>query len=423
MAPEAENAKGGFVPWAQVHWDSAVALFRQRRALTVCAEVDADVVARNEHLLRMHLHVLARCEFSEPAVEKAPLEFVMLARRLSSPLEAVRCEGYALAREMMIKGGEAEEGAFAALTLFPETDDAGMLALYRSHPELRPQLFNLWREQGRAVPTGLLNRAELQGGDETLQAAALAYAATRPEIGVDLFRPYYAHLQSGVAPRCSGRLVALSLWGALVRGEPGAAEVLRRAVECEDDAEIRFKLLRIAALSADAQMLPVLQRLLEERPTQGARLLALHGSAEAVDILLEALSQAATMEAVARAWSWVGGKTLPQKPRLHAVGQEGGQGVMPDAECAHAWWSQQRSVLPPEGRMLYGAPLSLPRLYALAQSRAGEAGRDLLDLLAFKLGRPLGISPHAEQARRRSLIQTISTSSPPQGGITHVPTR
>ncbi|MGE4343507.1 MAG: hypothetical protein AB7F20_04350 [Geoalkalibacter sp.] len=60
------SCEDGFVPWAQTHWNSAVALFRQRRALIVSAEVDADVVARNEHLLRMHLHVLARCDWSAP---------------------------------------------------------------------------------------------------------------------------------------------------------------------------------------------------------------------------------------------------------------------------------------------------------------------------------------------------------------------
>lgn len=409
------SCEDGFVPWAQTHWNSAVALFRQRRALIVSAEVDADVVARNEHLLRMHLHVLARCDWSAPQTRKMEQVFVMLARYLGSPQAEVRCEDYALAREMMIEGGEAGEGAFAALALFPEADADKMLDLYHGDPKQRPQLFTLWREQGRVVPRALLNRAELQGRDEALQEAALAYSASRPEIGVDLFRPYYAHLQSGVTPRCSGRLTALALWGALVRGETGSVEVLRRAVERENDAGIRFELLRLAALSADLQMLPVLRRLLEENPAQGARLLALNGSIEAIEILLEALSQAATMDAAARAWIRVSGTTLPQKPRLQMIGQDGGQGVMPDAESARAWWSQQRSALPPEGRMLYGEPLSLSRLYALAQGKAGEAGRDLLDLLAFKLGRPLGISPHAEQARRRSLLQAISATPPSQG--------
>ncbi len=409
------RCRDGFVPWAQTHWDSAVALFRQRRALIISAEVDADIVARNEYLLRMHLHVLARCDWSAPQARKPEQVFVMLARHLSSPQAEVRCEGYAQAREMMIEGGEAGEGAFAALVLFPEADATKMLDLYHEHPKLRPQLFTLWREQGRAVPRALLNRAELQGCDEALQEAALAYAVSRPEIGVGLFRPYYAHLQSAVAPCCFGRLTALALWGALVRGETGSAEVLRRAVEREDDAEIRFELLRLAALSADAQMLPVLRRLLEVNPAQGARLLALHGSVEAIETLLEALSQAATMNAAARAWMWVRGKPLPQKPRLQMIGQDDGQGVMPDSEGARAWWSQQSSALPPEGRLLYGAPLSLPRLYALAQSRAGEVGRDLLDLLALKLGRPLGISPRAEQVRRRSHLQAIPANPYAQG--------
>ncbi|WP_429884433.1 hypothetical protein [Geoalkalibacter halelectricus] len=393
---------------AQTHWDSALVLFRQLQALKALGAVDAEVPARNEYLLRMHLHVLARCDWDEPQADKPEQVFVKLARRLSSPVTEVRRDGYALACAMLVEGGDAGEGAFAALAMLADDESAGLMDLYRNQPALRPRLFDLWREQGWKVPQALLNQAELQGRDDALQEAALAYAATRPEIGVELFRPYYAPLHSGAAPRCSGRLTALALWGALVRGERGIEVALRRAVERETDAQTRLELLRLAALAGDAEMLPVLHRLLDERPEQWARLLALHGSASAVEILIEALSRAATMDAAARAWPWISGQALPSKPRLRAVGREDGQGAMPDVEAARDWWAQQRSVLPPTGRMLQGAPLSLARLHALALTQAGEAGRDLLDLLALHLGRPLGFSPRAEQARRRAYLENIS---------------
>lgn len=408
MTQENPTPAASSAPYAQTHWDSAVAVFRQLQVLKALGEVDAEVLARNEYLLRMHLHVLARCDWAEPRAEKPEQVFARLARRLSSPLEAVRREGCALAGEMLIEGGDRGAGAFAALAMLPDSEGLGLLDLYRDQPVLRPQLFDLWREQGGAVPRALLNQAESQGSDQALREAALAYAATRPEIGVELFRPYYASLHSRAAPRCSGRLTALALWGALVRREPGIEVALRRAVERETDAQTRLELLRLVALAADAEMLPGLHRLLEERPEQGARLLALHGSAPAVELLIEALSRVATMNAAAHAWPWISGQALPSKPRLRAVGQEDGQGSMPDVETARAWWAQQCTVLPPMGRMLQGTPLSLKLLHALALTKAGEAGRDLLDLLAFHLGRPLGISHRVEQARRRAFFENLS---------------
>ncbi|KIH76542.1 hypothetical protein SAMN05660860_01661 [Geoalkalibacter ferrihydriticus] len=396
--------------YAQNHWDCAIALFRQRQSLLAASEMDAAVVARIEMTLRVHLHVLARSDWSEPHADKAAPVFVSLARRLSSPDPEMRQEGTARACSLLSDGGEMGKGAFVALTLLPPEDNARLLDLYRDHHGLRAQLFDLWREQGRRVPTGLLNRAELQGRDEALQEAALAYAASRPEIGVAVFHPYYRGLLSGSASPCSGRLTAQALWGALVRGEQDVAPALRRAVEQEAEPQTRFALLRLAALKADREVLPVLRRLLTERPAQGARLLALHGSLEAVDMLVEALFDPATMDAAARAWPWISAQALPHKARLQVVGAEGGQGLMPDGEVARAWWAQQRSALSPQDRLLFGAPLSRSRLQALALRKAGDAGRDLLDLLALSLQRPLGVSAHAEQAQRRACLYNLAES-------------
>lgn len=394
-------------PYAQSHWDCAIALFRQRQSLLAAPEMDAAVVARIEMTLRVHLHVLARSAWPEPQPDKTAQVFVSLARRLSSPDPERQQEGTARACSLLSEGGEVGQGAFAALALFPPEDNARLLDLYRDHHGLRALLFDLWREQGRRVPAGLLNGAELQGRDEALQEAALAYAASRPEIGVAVFHPYYRGLLSRSASPCSGRLTAHALWGALVRGEQDVSPALRRAVEQEADPQIRFDLLRLAALKADREVLPVLRRLLTEHPAQGARLLALHGCVEAVDMLVEALFDPATMDAAARAWPWLSAQALPHKARLQVVGAAGGQGLMPDGVIARAWWAQQRSALSPQDCLLFGAPLSQSRLHALALSKAGAAGRDLLDLLALSLQRPLGVSAHAEQAQRRAYLQNL----------------
>ncbi|WP_305047141.1 hypothetical protein [Geoalkalibacter sp.] len=400
---------------AQTHWDSILMLYRQRRTLMASPDLDAAVLARTESVLRYHLHVLARCAGFEAPADQEPQAFALLASRLSSPREEVRRQGYEDAYAWLVEGGEAGQGALAALTLQPDQDASKLLDIYRDHEPLRPRLFDLWREQGWEVPRGLLHRAELQGRDEALQVAALTYAVNSPAVGMDLFQAYCRTLLDGGTPQLPGSVLVPALWGAMLRGEPQIGRMLRRAVEFEADPATRFALLRLAALRADAEILPVLRPLLQERPAQGARLLALHGSAQAVEILIEALSQAATMEVAARAWPWIAGMALPQTPRLHRVGEAGGQGLMPDAQAAHSWWQCRRSTLSPDERMLCGAPLSLPRLHDLALCKAGEAGRDILDLLALKLGRPLAISPRAEQAQRRAFLKALPQASIHQG--------
>lgn len=400
------------VSHATSHQESTVALFRQLQREKMAADIDAAVVARHERLLRLHLHVLARCEPEFPAKGAAEV-FVGLASHLSSPETQVRSEGYRLAYELLARGGVHAEGAFAALSLFPEYDPFTPLDLYRTHEALRPVLFDLWREQERAVPVALLSRAELQG-DDTLQLAALGYAAGQPAIGIELFRSYYQPLQTSVGPRVSGKLLTAALWGGMQRGERDTGRLLRRGIEGEADPQTRLELLRLGALSADPELLPVLRQLLQERPEQGARLLALHGTREAVDLLVEALASAATLAGVAQSWPRVSGERLPQTARLRVVGEgdSPGQGSMPDAAAASTWWLKRRPSLKEEERLLYGAAATLPHLLRLAGTRAGAAGRDLLDLLALQLGRPLGVTAHTEQLRRRTALRQAASAAP-----------
>lgn len=391
----------------QTHWESILVLYRQRRALMALPDVDASLLARNESFLRYHLHVLARCAGFEAQAQKEAQAFALAALRLSSPDEDVRRRGYEMAHAMLVDGGEAGAGAFAALALMPAGAGQGLMDLYHRYERLRPRLFALWREQGWEVPRGLLNRAELQGRDEALQEAALTYAAHSPAVGVDLFQGYCRTLLDGGSTKTTGSVLVPALWGAMLRGAPEIGRMLRRAVERETDPFLRCALLRLAALRADADLLPVLRQLLNERPAQGARLLALHGTAEAVDLLLEALDQVKTMEAAAAVWPWVSGCVLAQKPRLQVVGGEEGQGLMPDAEAARVWWALQKKTLNDGDRLVFGAPADIDRLQALADQKAGRAGEDLLDLLALKLGSPLDVTATAEQARRRVVLQSL----------------
>lgn len=408
------------IPFARAHRDSAIALFRLRQGRLTQYETAAVPLGRLERRLRLHLHVLARCRDAEPPPEKGPETFVLLAAGLDSPDEERRIERAETACALLAQGGVKGEGAFAALALLaPREAKGSLLELYRSNEGLRPTLFRLWREQGAAVPATLLAWDELRRGDVNLQSCALEYAAASPAVGPEIFRPFYQPILGGArVGKLPGPLLTAALWGGMVRGEREASRALRRAFELESGARGDAALLRLAALGGDCELLPVLRRHFEADPEQGAALLALHGTAGAIDILLEALKHPLAMAPAGRAWPHLSGFVLPLlHPRLRLVGEEEGEraATLTDARSATLWWEERRNE---EGkRWIAGASMSPLHLADLAGEKAGRAGGDLLDLLALQLGRPLGISPGAEQARRRTVLQKVLLQAPSGGAL------
>jgi hypothetical protein len=403
------------IPFARLHRDSALALFRLRQGWLSQDETAAGSLGRLERRLRLHLHVLARCRDVDVPPEKEPETFVHLAARLDSPDEQRRIEGVQTACALLAKGGATGEGAFAALALVAPLEAQGsLLELYCRNGGLRPTLFRLWQEQGAAVPATFLAWDELRRGSVELQCCALEYAAASPAVGPEIFRPFYQPILGGArGAKIPGPLLAAALWGGMVRGEREASRALRRAFELESGVRGDAALLRLAALGGDGELLPVLRRQLETDPVPGAGLLALHGTAGAIDILLEALKHPPAMAAVARAWPHLSGFVLPLLPRLRLVGEEEHResaATLPEARSALRWWEERRN----EGvkRWVAGGSMSAVHLADLAGKKAGRAGSDLLDLLALQLGRPLGISPGAEQARRRTVLQKVLLQAP-----------
>ncbi len=403
--------------YAQTHWDSALVLFRQRCAWPARELADAAPLERLEQRLRLHLHVLARCpETAERQPAKTPDAFAWLASQLSSPDDQVRKTGYRRACQLLVEGGATGLGAFAALALFcPPEDDHCTLDLYRDHEQLRPILFSLWREQSFQVPPALYNRAELQGRNPDLQQAALAYAADNPNVSLELFRAYYQPLLGAARPvGVAAGVMCAALRGGLLRGDRDLPRALRRAIELETSPEAQLALLRIGALSGDSQIYPVLRSRLENHPQSGARLLALYGRPESLPDLLAALDKAPGMEPASSAWFWLTGQRLGRKPRLSLVGGEdqGATGeTMPDSEAARNWLEQNRSGLADDARLFRGRPVGIPMLISSAQSLAGNGDADLLDLLAVRLQRPLGITAGAWRAVRTKILSQISTTS------------
>lgn len=395
------------------HQDSALALYRQRIHQQQSALVDAQLMARQEQLLWTHLHVLSYCEPLEVKPAKEEEFFVDLTVRFLAPSATVQQEGYALGLSLLEYPGPSRQGAFQALAhLPPPENDSRLLELYRQNKALRPLLFDLWREQAWPVPAGLVSVAELRGHDTELQIAALRYAGSQTKIGLELFTAYYQGLLSGAArPEKSGHLLATALWGGLLRGERKLAKPLWRCIESETNQEDLYHLLRLAAIMALPEIIPVIKHYGEQHPEAAAELLALHGTGPALQALKD-LSRAGELPpGVIDAWQWVSGKRLIPGPRLRVVTTEGETG--PPSSNTIDFWCQQQPQLADGQRLLLGTVLSIDHLVLQCLTRAGRYSRNLLDLLAYSLGSPLGITANAVQFRRLKAIKQRSAVTAP----------
>jgi hypothetical protein len=404
------------IPFLSTHRESALTLYRQRCTLQQQTVVEAGLMARNEQQLWVHLQVLSRSEM-EPqlpenleSLESQAEAFVDLTSRLLSATATVRETGYNQALDLLSQTGPLRDGAFHALSLLPPPEaDTRMLDLYRHKAELRPLLFDLWREQSRAIPTALVSVAELRSHDATLEIAALRYAASQPRIGLELFTAYYQGLLSGAKrPEKSGHLLATALWGGLLRGEQKLAKPLRHCIESETDDDSLYYLLRLGAIVADPDIVPILQKFAEKAPEAAAELLALHGTETALRALLE-LSQASKQSKPSagflEAWHWVSGRSLIVTPRLRIV-QPGEKSPPPlPLNSVEWWWQEHHSLLQEGGRLLFGHTLDLKHLFRQSGLQAGRFSNNLLDLLSYSLGSPIGVTAQATQLQRRRVLQ------------------
>jgi hypothetical protein len=397
------------------HLDSALALYRQRIRQQQEALVDAQLMARQEQLLWTHLHVLSRCALLEVKPTKEEEFFVDLAVRFLAPSATVQQEGYDLALSLLHEPGSGRQAAFQALSLLPPPEkDSQLLDLYKQNKALRPLLFDLWREQSHPVPAGLVSVAELRGHDNDLQIAALRYAASQPKIGLELFTAYYQGLLSGAArPEKSGHLLATALWGGLLRGEQRLAKPLWRCIESETKPEDLYHLLRLGAIMALPELIPVIKHYGEQHPESAAELLALHGTGPALQALMDLSRIGEAAPEFRDAWQWVSGQHLFAGPRLRVVSPERETVPLPTPNTIEHWWQQQRPLLEDGQRLLMGAVLSTDHLILQCRTRAGRFSRNLLDLLAYSLGSPLGVTANAVQLRRWQAIKQKSTPTAP----------
>ncbi len=381
-----------------IHQTTALALFDQRQLYLQQPLVEAQLLLISELDLMCHLQVLRDCQSQWPqAQDPAAIFLQALGQNPEQQDPDWLCE-------TLLAGGPEQQALVTALCWQPSLrTTAELVELYQQQSELRPLLFDLWRHRRDQIPTGLTSAAELRSQAISLQSAALRYAASRPEIGHDLFLPYFRDLHSAAPGRdIPGQLLATALWGSLLRGTGRIYETLWRSIERENEPAALYQLLRLGALLATPELPDVLRQYAKEHPAEAAELLALHGTKGAIDTLADLSPTTAAEPAFQAAWLWVSGDQLQVEPRLQLVGKQ----PPSNRPSAQDWWHSQRDQLSGEQRLLFGQPLTLERVRVLAGLWGGRYSANLLDLLAWLQKAPVSATERIPFSQRLRLLNS-----------------
>jgi hypothetical protein len=197
--------------------------------------------------------------------------------------------------------------------------------------------------------------------------------------------------------------LATALWGGLLRGERKLAKPLWRCIESETEPADLYHLLRLAAIMALPEIVSMLKHHGEQHPESAAELLALHGTEAALQALMHLSRTGEDRPGVLDAWQWVCGRRPVSGPQLHAVPPEGETDALPAPGTIAHWW-QHHTPLADGQRLITGDILSTEHLIRQSRACAGRFSRNLLDLLSFTIGSPLGVTAEALQHRRCEII-------------------
>ena len=307
------------VPYLDTHMEVAAALYRQRKLWVKQLEVGSHSMANLEHRQRVHVHVLSHIIDSNEAVpEKEHQLYVYLTRRLQSDDQDIQSLAYDLAREFLVGNNSQQQAACQALLDYPQTTNEDLVNLYKTNEEVRPVLFNLWRDQSILIDTAIVNTAVNHANPE-IASAALRYAAGKKEFGMDVFRNSLAsltsaHEQSSIE---TDRLVP-ALWGGMLRSDPDINRKISLAIE-KTSSENSEAIIRLAALSGDGDLYQLVEAWALSHPNPGLHLLALTGYKQAASFLLEYLENGREADLASRSWTWLTGQNLPMIPRMQLV--------------------------------------------------------------------------------------------------------
>ena len=335
--------------------------------------------------------------------------FIFLASHINSAQPDASTAGYDLAYQWLALDQRKSAAAEAALSLYPEADQTRLLKLYDEQETLRPNLLRIFRKQMVALPLEMVTTAVTNENASTaLKIEALRYAAANPDFGLNLFRTHYVLLLSGKT-QFDAAIVEAALWGGMVRNDPDAIQALSADLSHAGAATEHAKFMRLAALTGNAEFLPLLVMAAENNPDTGYPLLVLFGQKSVMPEILNGLEIAHTMEQAAAAFNKLTDQILPRVPRLTVVGEEADDAEespeqIPDIKAAHAWWDKHQANWKTDERWLFGKPATPMHLTALCKKHAGSFGRDMLARLELSNKVPLNIPTETWRARQTQLL-------------------
>ena len=410
--------------YTAAHTESAIDLYELRLSWLDEADISVNEFNSVEERLNASIYDCAPAQDNEdlkntshqPEKKKTKKEptkeaecFVYLASRINSEKPEVNNAGYDLAYQWLALDQKKSAAAEAALSLYPEADQTRLLKLYDEQETLRPALFRIFRKQMQTLPLAMvITAASAESSPPALKIEALNYAAANPEIGLELFRTHYVPLLSG-RTQFEASIVAAALWGGMVRSDPDAIQALSTALSHAGSATEHAKLMRLAALTGNADFLPLLLMAAENNPETSYPLLVLYGQKSVMPELLKGLEVAHTMEQAATAFSRLSDQFLPRIPRLTVVGEEtdddeNASAKIPDIKAARDWWDKHQANWKADERWLFGKPATAAHLAAMSNKHAGRFGRDIMALLTLAQKVPLNIPWEIWRARQQQLL-------------------
>ncbi len=389
-------------PLEERHSEQAKELYELRARLLARSMTSSRSILDLERRLAVHLRVLARLSELDFSPTGGDAErFLHFATALQSDDEEALRETVRAALEQALDSSLNEQPLQDAFALYPPATDL-LIEHYKITAGAGVFLFRHWRQQQIDLPASLVNQAELQREDQALQREALAYAANHPRYGTEIFRAYYEPFLNSITQiPLHETLWEPVIWGGLIRGDGDAELALRRAVERASTTEVRSRLLRVMALNAAPDHQPVLLEAFETSPRFDTRWWALTGRSDGVSYLLDALGKPERANSVEEDWRFLTGTTLPKRPALMLVDEEGGTvdpepgtkgevRMVPDSHYAQAWWEAHQATWG-QGRWIMGQADEADWLFSLCRDYTGRVLDDLMDRLVLKLQRPIAV--------------------------------
>jgi hypothetical protein len=289
--------------------------------------------------------------------------------------------------------GPTAEGAAAALTACPPTDDDAIKGQAAwDNPYARQAFLTAASGAPDSLSDALLNTA-LESADRQTRAAALSVAARDPQRDPSFFRTWYG-INSGEPDVC---VQCQAVFGGLIRNDAQAEAALPTLLERAETDDDVYKVLQLIALRGLSSQHNALARYAEREPQRGTALIAVDGNPGWLDTLHSLMEYPATADGAAQAWWRMTGVSIPRVPRLSSVdqGTSAGQGELPDAEWARGWLDTHGKSLNNTDRLLFGRALDKRALAGACRHWAGQGSRSLVWQMQLAAG--TGTALHADQ--------------------------